>query len=485
MDENKMDETTDCAARIDGMEEDIIRTLRELIAIRSVAGPAEEGAPFGLGVRDAFAYMLKQAETDGFATENVDQYGGHIEFGGLLTDADGAVVGLSDEVFGMLGHLDVVPEGSGWSCDPFAGKLEDGKIYGRGAIDDKGPLLACYFAMKALKQNGFSPQKRVRLILGLDEESGWVGMQRYLSNVKAPDAGFTPDADFPAIHGEMGILIFELAKKIGKSTVKGLELRKISGGNAANMTPDFARAVVRGEAYDAIREKIAEYRKETGYHVYAKGIGKSLEISAKGVSAHGATPEKGLNAISILMDFLSQTGLVNESVLEFIDFYKRHIGFDLHGDGIGCGFADAPSGKLIFNVGMVNGNHEAILLTINIRYPVTLGQEQIYDAMLPVIHKYDLGLVKRDHKAPIFIPADDPLIETLMRVYQEHTGDRSGKPLVIGGGTYARAAKNIVAFGGRFPGEPELAHQKDEFICVDSLIRMTKIYADAIYALAK
>jgi succinyl-diaminopimelate desuccinylase len=474
-------------ARIDALAEEAVEQLRALIAIRSVAAPAAGDAPLGAGVQAAFDHILYRARADGFATLNADNYGGHIEFGGASEAFDSGPAATGDrpaeETLGILVHLDVVPEGNGWSCDPFLGKRADGRIYGRGATDDKGPAIACYYAMKALKDCGFAPAKRVRLILGLDEETDWKGMEHYLARVPAPDFGFTPDADFPAIHGEKGILIFELAKKLGRTTAKGLQLRKLSGGNAANMVADTARAVVLGDSYEELKEKIAAYRSETGHHIHAKGMGKSLEIGARGISAHGAAPEKGLNAISVLMDFLPRIGLVNESALEFVDFYNRHIGFDLHGARLGCDMADESSGPLVFNVGVLSGDAEAVRLTVNVRYPVTATQDMVYDAMLPVIHKYDLGLVKRDHKAPICVPADDPLVETLMRVYRRHTGDAESRPVVIGGGTYARAAKNIVAFGPGFPGEPELAHQKDEFISEENLHRLTKIYADAICSL--
>ncbi|MDR1247028.1 MAG: dipeptidase PepV [Clostridiales Family XIII bacterium] len=478
--DNKDDLLALVNTRIDELSEEITEKLRALIAIRSVGEEQAGGAPFGAGVQEAFDYMLELAGEDGFTILNADNYGGHIEFGELPSGAPEA----PDETLGILVHLDVVPAGQDWVCDPFIGKLEDGRVYGRGAVDDKGPAMACYYAMKILKESGFAPVKSVRLILGLDEETGWEGMRRYIARAGAPNFGFTPDADFPAIHGEKGILIFELAKKLGKTTAKGLSLRKLSGGAAANMVADFARAVVRGDSYEEVKTKVAAYRNETGRQIHTKGIGKSLEISVNGVSAHGATPEKGLNAISILMDFLPRIGLVNENVLEFADFYNRHIGFELNGFGLGCGFSDEPSGSLIFNVGTINGDTEAIILTVNVRYPVTADQDQVYGAMLPLIHKYDLGLVKLDHKPPIYIPADDPLVETLTDVYRKHTGDAESRPAVIGGGTYARAAKNIVAFGPGFPGEPKLEHQKDEYISVENLIKLTKIYAEAIYALS-
>lgn len=470
---------------IEDSREEMVKVLQELIAIKSVAAEPTENAPFGSGVQESFDYMLRKAKSDGFDTENIDNYGGHIEFGGYLLDEEGDVIGTSNEIMGILCHLDVVPEGKNWDYDPFGGELVDDRVYGRGAIDDKGPTVAAYYAMKALKDAGVIPEKKVRLILGLDEETGWKGMDYYLKRVKSPDFGFSPDGDFPAIHGEMGILVFDLAKKIGKSAAnaKGISLRSMTGGNAPNMVADTARAVIKAESYDAIKEKAAEFRKDTGYQINTKGIGKNLEITAQGVSAHGARPGNGLNAISILMKFFDGIGLENEEVRDFIDFYNNHIGFDLSGDSIGCGLEDEPSGKLIFNVGTVNIDDESATVTINIRYPVTLSDELVYDSILPVVNRYNLGIVKKEHKPPIFIPKDDPMIQTLMTVYKKHTGDECSEPIIIGGGTYARAVKNTVAFGADFPGEPELAHQKNEYITVTKLIKCAKIFADAIFEL--
>ncbi|GHU49536.1 dipeptidase PepV [Clostridia bacterium] len=461
-----------------------MNTLRELIAIKSVAETGSEEAPFGEGVQEAFDYMLKLAASHGFDTDTAGNFGGHIEFGGYTTDESGEIIGTSQEVLGILCHLDVVPEGSGWSCDPYQGMVSDGKIYGRGAIDDKGPGIACYYAMKALKDAGFVPERKVRLILGLDEETEWLGMERYLERFKAPDLGFTPDADFPVINGEMGILIFALAKKLRKPSGKGLLLRRLSGGNAPNMTPDYARAVVRGDNYDAIKTKAAAYRKETGYEIHIKGVGKSLEITSRGISAHGARPERGLNAISILLDFLSRLIFAGEGVREFLDFFSSHIGFELDGASMGCGVSDEVSGPLIFNLGMISGDDKAVKLTINIRYPVSFDKEDIYKAMLPVIDEYDMGLIKLTHKAPIYFPEDSPLIKTLMEIYRKHTGDYESRPKVIGGGTYARAAQNLAAFGAEIPGEENVAHQKDEYIKIDHFHKLISIYADAIYKLS-
>ncbi len=473
--------------RIEEYREDMIRDLQELISIPGVAGEAEDNMPFGRDVHRSLIYMLHLGDVAGFDIYNADNYGGHIEFGGYVTNEDGERETVTDETMGILVHLDVVPAGKDWDYPPFEGRVADGRIYGRGAIDNKGPAIAVFYAMKALKEEGIIPRKKVRLILGLDEEAGtgWKGMEAYFTRVEKPSFGFTPDAEFPAINGEMGILIFELAKKLGKSKRKGIELRSLSGGNAANMVADQARAVLRADSYDQIRALLEEYRKETGYRLTAKGMGKSLEISASGVSSHGARPEKGLNAISVLMGFLKKIEFANDDLTDFIDFYNDHIGFDLHGERIGCGLSDEISGRLIFNVGMISINPEVAGLTINIRYPVTMNDETVYKGMMAYLDKFNIGVVKLNHQEPIYIPADDPLIETLMGVYARHTGDTVSKPLVIGGGTYARAMKNAVAFGMVFPGEPELAHQKNECIIIENLITSTKIFADSIYELTK
>lgn len=474
-------------AKLEENRNEMVQALRGLLAIPSAAAPAKGEWPFGEGVHRAFAYMLDLASQEGFEVENTDNYGGHIQLDGILPgNAKGAALPAT-ETMGIVGHLDVVPEGSGWTHPPFAGEIKDGRLYGRGAIDNKGPVMSAFFAMKALKDCGIVPKKNIRLILGLDEETGWLGMKHYLSKVKAPDFGFTPDAEFPVIHAEKGVIVFDLARKFGRTHSGGLELRRLAGGEAPNMVAADARAVVLSpdkNVYGEIKAKAAEFRGRNKAQIRVKAIGKSLEIVTTGVSAHGARPESGVNAISAMMDFLGGLSFGNEDVNDFIDFYNRHIGYELDGQSLGCALSDGPSGNLVLNVGMVEMDGKAARLTINVRYPVTLTDSHVYDAILPAVHKYGLGIVKGLHHKPLYTPLDDPFLVTLMEVYREHTGDTQSQPLVIGGGTYARAMDHCVAFGASFPGEREVAHQKDEFIELDKLMMMTRIYADAIWRLA-
>lgn len=462
--------------RIEENKTEMISSLSKLISIPSVVSDAKGSMPFGEEVHKAYLFMMQRAEDEGFDLFNADNYGGHIDF-----------TGTEDGVVGVVGHLDVVPEGSGWDFEPYGGEIIDGSICGRGTTDDKGPVIACFYAMKALKECGYEPKRTIRLILGLDEETNWKGMRYYLEHVgDKPDLGFTPDGDFPAIHGEKGILIFDIVKKFNHGSIKGLELSSVKGGTAPNSVADHARAVIHeGAGYEHVKEQVAAFRTEKGCKINCKGIGKSFEITVQGISAHGAKPEQGLNAITLLMEFLGRLNFASEDTNDFISFYNERIGHGLHGEEMGCAFEDEPSGKLVFNVGMIDMDKKTAKLTINVRYPVTKDAEQVYGGIMNVLDKYDLGIVKGKHEAPIYVAEDEPLVQTLMDIYRKHTGDVKSKPLVIGGGTYARAVENTIAFGARFPEDEDVMHQKNEYISIDNMMKITKIYAEAIYRLAE
>ena len=468
---------------IEANKTEMLASLSKLISIPSVAVDTEGDKPFGEEVDKAYRLMLEMAAAEGFDTFDADGYGGHIDYDGT-----------EDGVVGIVGHLDVVPEGDGWDVEPYSGQIildeESGRefVWGRGTLDDKGPVMASFYAMKALKEAGFEPAKTVRLILGLDEETNWNGMRYYVDRVgDLPDAGFTPDADFPVIKAEMGFLIFDMIKKLPQSKGKGLELTSIKGGTAPNAVPDFAKAVLidsSGAGYDLIKEMVANCREDKGWDISCRGLGKSLEISVRGKSAHGSKPEMGINAISLLMDFLGGMNFLNDGANDFVEFYNSRIGYDVHGERIGCPYEDEISGKLIFNVGQIQVDKNAAKLTINIRYPVSDNAEHVYEGIMQVLDNYDIGIVKVRDQGPINIDGESELVKTLMNIYSKHTGDTESQPLVIGGGTYARAMDNIVAFGAHFPGEPELEHQRNERISVDNLTKLTKIYAEAIYELS-
>lgn len=452
---------------------EMVEMLQELLKIKSVNAPPKGDMPFGEGIQEALMYTLKKGEELGFKVKNIDNYAGYIE------------AGEGEELLGILVHLDVVPEGTGWDFDPYGGEIFEDKIYGRGAIDNKGSAAAILYAMTALKEANVKFNKRVRLILGTNEEtSKWEGIHHYLKKEETPDLGFVPDANFPVIHAEMGILIFDLIKKIKAASEEGITLKNITGGNAPNMVPDACKAIIMAKDYKKVLEAAEEFN--TGEHTIKTRIrGKSMEITCEGISAHGAHPDKGQNAISIMMSFLNHIKFSNDDINEFIQFYNDKIAMNLHGEHIGCSLEDDISGKLIFNVGQIKVDTKTAGLTINIRYPVTMESEKVYQGLRSITDEYEFGIVKKHEQLPIYLEVDHPLVQTLMDVYRKHTGDTESNPIVIGGGTYARAFKNAVAFGPTFIGQPSVEHQKNEYISIDHLHKATRIYADAIYELVK
>ena len=459
---------------IEKNKDEMFQVLGRLVRIRSVQEPSGHGFPFGEGIQDALELMLLEAESEGFSVKNFDNYCAHIEWGS------------GEEILGIPCHLDVVSEGENWEHDPYGADIVDGRMYGRGTSDNKGPLIAVFFAMKALKESGFEPSKRIRLILGLDEETEWEGMHYYLEHAEEPDIGFTPDGDFPLIRAEKGALVFEIAKKFPKTTggAGGITFRSLSGGHAANMVPDTARLLVMADDYHILKEKVSAYKKETGHILNYRTRGKSFEVTAEGISSHGATPQAGLNAISVLMDFMKGISFTSEETMDFIEFYNTYIGFCTDGSSIGCGFSDELSGQLVFNVGLVEATPDAARLTVNVRYPLSFTDEQVYEAMMPILHKYDMGLVKRSFKKPVNYSMDNPLVKAFVDCYRRNTGDRKSQPTVMNGASYARALKNCMCFGMLFPGEEDTMHQKDEYINLDSVLRGAKIYADIIEKLS-
>ena len=490
---------------IDGNADEAIQTLKSLISIKSVGGEAVrehvpdggpddlEVYPFGRGVQDVFLSALSKGGELGFDVCNVDNYGGHIEWKGIKPaeneeETGDSAGGPADETLGILAHLDTVPEGEGWEHGPFSGDIEDGWIWGRGSMDDKGPFVSVLYAMKSLKDAGYVPAKNVRLIVGLDEETNWIGMDHYFGKMPKPDFGFTPDADFPVLNGEKGILCFKIAAKLKRDTVKGLELRKLSGGTAANMVPAAARAVIHDQdsaVYDRIRDMADNYEMTTGHGIGIHKMGKSLEITAKGKAAHGSMPEQGLNAVSVLIGFLGQLNFVNEDLCRFFDFYNDCIGLTTDGSRLGCAMADEQSGALTLNPGVLEYDGQVVSVICDVRYPVTKTADDVYDGIMPAVDRYSLGVLKLNDMPPLYHDPDSPMIKTFLDCYRSATGDLESKPIVIGGGTYARTCDNCVAFGAMFPDTPQLEHQPNERLSLDRFRQLIGIYAEAIYKLTQ
>jgi len=462
---------------VENFKEELITNTQKLIRIESTEKAPEENMPFGKGVQGSLEFALNLCESFGFRTKNVDNHVGYAE------------IGTGDELMGILAHLDVVPAGdpSTWDHPPYEAIIDDGKIYGRGSIDDKGPAMAGIYAMKAILDSGIPLNKRIRIIFGLNEETHWKSINYYLEHEEMPSLAFTPDADFPVIHGEKGILVFNMNATFDEALDDGgIEILSIKGGNRPNMVPDYAEAVlIENKPFQHIVET---YSKEKSIKIDYEKENDQVTIKVHGVSSHGAKPETGVNAIAHLLDLLNLLDLQIGDLTNFIRFYAEHINTEVNGENIGCDLSDDLSGLLTFNVGTIACDQEHISLGINVRYPITYTADDVYGGIEQVLektiynHKNYITLVKKDHMQPIYFEKDHPLIKGLMAVYKKHTGDPS-EPITIGGGTYARSMPNAVAFGPLLKHRVETAHQANEHIYIEDLILATKIYADALEAL--
>lgn len=456
---------------IDEHQEELLETARTLMSYNSVEEAPIDGMPFGRTIGECLDKALELCEKLGFTTKNVDYYAGHAEFG------------EGDELVGLLVHLDIVPVGDGWTVDPFAGVIKDGKFFGRGTMDDKGPAASLMYALAAIKASGVKLNRRVRIIFGCDEESGSRCVEHYFSKEEMPTLGFTPDADFPAIFGEKGIMIFDLVKNLGETLEDGgYKILSLKGGQRPNMVPDFAEAVIVGTT--PIDHILDAYNLDKGSKIEKSLDGDKIVLKSYGTSAHGSTPEKGFNAISHLLGFLDCIDLAIGDAANFVRFYAAQIGEDLSGERMGCELSDEQSGKLVFNTGVLSMTETEIRLTVNIRYPITKTLDEVLTGINHTIEPWGVTLEDLSNDNPLYVPKDSELITKLMAVYKDYTGDDSD-PIAIGGGTYAKALKQGVAFGPLFPGREDTIHQKDEYILVEDLILMTKIFATAIYELAK
>ncbi|MGM9974680.1 MAG: dipeptidase PepV [Clostridiaceae bacterium] len=458
--------------KVELLQEELIESTQRLLRIRSLEEKALPGMPFGEKVNEALEEALHIAESLGFKTVNLDGYLGYAEYG------------EGEDYVAVLGHLDVVPEGDGWLYPPYGAEIHEGKLYARGALDDKGPIMAALYGLKAVVDAGLTLSKRVRVIFGTNEESGSGEMFYYNQREKSPIAGFTPDADFPVIHAEKGFMVFDLAKSIESNSKRSIKVESIKGGNRANVVPDYCEAKIITDDPANVISYLSEYKYETPCDINYTRHDEGVTLKSYGVSAHGSTPEAGKNAVMQLLGFLGTLPLEDTDIGNFISFANKYIGTEIHGNSLNIGLEDEVSGKLIFNVGIINYSGSEAALTINIRYPVTYKLEDVLKPLELKLFENNIEMKNLIEDKPLYYPKDHFLVKTLQKVYEKHTGGQE-EPLAIGGGTYAKTMKNIVAFGPLFPGDPDVIHQVNEYIEIDKLIQCAKIYGEAIYQLAK
>jgi succinyl-diaminopimelate desuccinylase len=456
---------------IDKNKHRLVESVREMIRVRSVRGYPEPGSPFGQGPAKALSKALEIAKSLGFETVNMDGYIGYAEYGS------------GRDYIAILCHVDTVPEGDGWNYPPFCAPVHEGKIFGRGATDDKGPAIAALYALDAIKKSELTLSKRVRVIFGTDEETDNADIIYYLKKEKAPEAGFTPDALYPLVYAEKGIIDFDLVKDTVLE-LSSTKMNDIRGGTAINMVPDLAVAEIEAEDIEALIKECHEFAKKTGFDLNAMKKNKKAIIESIGIAAHGSVPEDGKNAIMQLFAFLGMLNLGSSAIEQAVFFLNSSIGMETNGKSLGLALEDKPSGKLSLNLGMVKMTRDKLTCSFDIRYPVTYDIEDVMLILNQRIAQSGFRLENLRHQKPLYLPIDSPLVNKLLSIFKEQTGYQ-GAPLAIGGGTYAKEMPNILAFGPIFPGKPIVEHKPNEYIQIDELILNCKIYAHAIYELAK
>lgn len=453
---------------IEDNKELMLKTLKELLQIKSVLGVNQmtKETPFGPGIDEALRYMLELGKKDGFEVVNDEGYAGHISYGNNEND-----------IVGILCHLDVVPEGNNWTYPPYEGVIKDGKIYARGSIDDKGPTVAAYYALKFIKDANIKLKKEIRIILGTDEETGWRGVAHYFQKYPMPGIGFSPDATFPLVYGEKGRMSYNLSlKHLDCCDIQNDIIVSMTGGERYNVVLDHVETVAKAD----LSKEFLEYVNNNNLKGDVIAEGNLYRYILEGVAAHAMEPEKGVNAGTYMCDFFkdyTKNGLV-KYVAEM--HHKAHF-MEKHG----LDYCDYEMGPITCNIGIIDITKNLSRVTLDLRYPTRYDLEKFNRVINEIFNKYDIYATNSTNKAPHYISPDTPLVKKLYEAYVKHSHDTVNKPMTIGGGTYASMMPNAVAYGVEMPGEEVLAHQRNEYLSLDVFFMSVLIYIDAIIALGE
>ncbi|MGN1333513.1 MAG: M20/M25/M40 family metallo-hydrolase [Anaerovoracaceae bacterium] len=425
----------------------LVEDIKGCISIASVSDDKEK-------VGEALDYVLDLAENMGMRTARVlDGQVGIVE------------IGQGDETLGILTHVDVVDAGNRdlWICDPFEGQVIDGKIYGRGAVDDKGPLLACIHAMKAVMEDKKPFRKKVQMIIGTQEEVEWTDMDAYVRKFPLPDYGFTPDGEFPICNIEKGgadaVLRFPVSDS-DENEMRGRQVKEIRGGTAANIVPGECEAVLSDGSI----------------------------IKAKGRAVHSSTPEKGENAILMMADKLLSMELASNSLLERIEMIRRRLS-DVYGSGIGIySKSEYFNGEYIhrnvISPTVVRTRDGYLDLTINIRLSYESSEEKVTEAVKRFCEEEGGMVINCSSQPAVYVSRDEPFLAVLAEDYERETPFKNEFSLAYGG-SYAKAMKRIVSWGPILPGMEDTCHEENEHIRIEDLITNFRVYHRAILEIAK
>lgn len=437
-------------------KDQIIDSIIKVCAIESVPQKkaGSSSAPFGEGIAKCLDAVLDLASSLGFDTFNGNGYYGY------------ARTGSGKEMLGILGHVDVVPTGDPkeWITPPFMPTMRDGKIYARGTIDDKAPMLIALYALKSLMGNGFVPSKEIRIIWGTSEETTWQCIAKYKEEQRHPDISFSPDGDFPVVFAEKGIIrIDAVAEKCADFN--------IIGGIAFNVVPD--EAVYIGPDINCLERELRKCSYE-----YVEADSSSLTVLGK--TAHASLPETGINAILRLCKCLYNIGKKSP----VINFLAERFDRDVPDSSIFGKYKD-ETGVLTITPSVISVNDTKQSFSLDVRIPASFTFERLKKEISDLLSSYELTYSTTKEEKAVYVPKDSFLIKTLLESYKKYTGENNAQPIAMGGGTYAKAFKNCVSFGPNFPKEEDMAHKPNEYINIANIEKLFYIYRDAIIELSK
>jgi len=444
--------------RINDYKEEFLKDLDELLRIRSVYSESPKAC------KEALHWMLKKAEDFGLVTKNIDDKAGH------------AQLGEGGKLCATLTHLDVVPAGENWDCEPFALTIKDGKLLGRGVADDKGCALLTLYCLRILKESGVEGKNTLRAIFGTDEEVGMTDVVAYFAKEAMPDMSFTPDSGYGICSAEKGILQLEVSSKTQDYHL----LTQLKGGSATNAVPDKAYALLNcTENDDNQLMRLADARENEGEYEFSYTI-DGLAISHKGKAAHACEPHLGQNAILELIDLLASNFSL-ESLGNLCSFISTNIRLEHNGTSLGMKMRDSQSGELTLTLSTINIDETGAKATIDIRYPVTFGGKELIRRVKKAAEHENVEVKILSHTLPLCLDDTKPIIPILKESYTEVMGEA---PLMYstGGGTYARKlGGNGVAFGPVFPGEDARLHNSNEGISQENFWKHAQICLEAMY----
>ena len=458
-----------CRQFIETHFSEMVRDLSMLVSVRSVKGEAQEGMPFGEGPAKALDMMLAIARKYGFHTENHEGYVGTIDLNPELPTT-----------LGILCHLDVVPEGTGWSTPPYSLVMKNGKIYGRGVIDNKGPAIAVLYAMRAIRECKIPITQNVRFIVGTDEENGSSDLAYYKAKEALPPRVFTPDAEYPLINIEKGMMRGAFQTNAGYA-VGNRSILSAWGGTVINAVPELAHAIVRGFAPNDLRAATANF-KDISFEF--KQEGENIKVTAKGKGAHASTPDRGVNAITGLCTYIASLETDDETGYSFKRLADAYVHGETNGRSIGAACADEESGPLttVFSIldykdGVINGKFDC-------RFPVCETLESVKRKFSYGLDLYGINLTDAYGVEAHKVDENSDFVQTLLGIYREMTGSK-GRPIAVGGGTYVHEIEGGVAFGAEFPGEVNNMHGANESFAVNNFLKNAVIFAESIARLCK